>query len=163
MWTISMVSHQYSQWTSVLVYSRRMTISVNPAYSYILSISHYAPNTFSELPNFQKRWILANSVCESQFLRLLTNLCDNARECWRIFGIRLFSPIRELEYVWFRLTIRTSAEGLIFLHWFFDLTSSRFCLQHNQIISITKFIALTKIHIKNSKFFTYELWNQVWD
>ncbi len=64
-------------------------------YSYILTIRHYAPNTFSALPNFQKRRILArilaNTVCESQFSRLLVNLCENTRERRQIFGIRLFS------------------------------------------------------------------------
>ncbi len=52
------------------------------AYSYILAIRHYASNRFLALPNFWKRWILANTVCESQFSRLLVNLCKNARKCY---------------------------------------------------------------------------------
>ncbi len=36
-------------------------------YSYILSIRHYAPNTFSALPNLSYGRILANTISESQF------------------------------------------------------------------------------------------------
>ncbi len=60
-------------------------------YSYILGIRRYMPNTFSALPNWRNRRILANTLCESQFPRLLVNLCENARECWRLFGIHIFS------------------------------------------------------------------------
>ncbi len=60
-------------------------------FSYILGIRHYVPNTFSAPPNLQKRQILVNTLYESQFSGLLVNLCENARECWQIFGIRLFS------------------------------------------------------------------------
>ncbi len=49
-------------------------------YSYILGIRHYAPNTFSVLPKLPSRRILANTICESQFSRLLVNLCENARD-----------------------------------------------------------------------------------
>ncbi len=62
-------------------------------YSYILGIHHYAPNTFSALPNLRNRRILANTLCESQFSPSLVNLCKNIPECWQILGIRLFSPI----------------------------------------------------------------------
>ncbi len=64
-------------------------------YSYILGICHYAPNTFSTLPNLWNRRILAristNTLYESQFTRLLINLRENGRECRQIFGIHLFS------------------------------------------------------------------------
>ncbi len=59
-------------------------------YLNILAICHYALNTFSAFPNLLNRRILVNTVCESQFSRLLVNLCEDARECWQIFGIRLF-------------------------------------------------------------------------
>ncbi len=81
-------------------------------YSYILVIRHYVSNTFSALLNLRNRWILANILCESQFSRLLINLCENARERWRIFGVRLFSLIlRELVYVQFHLVERVVGVG----------------------------------------------------
>ncbi len=55
-------------------------------YSYILGIRHCTPNTFLALPNLRNRQILANILCESQFSRLLVNLCKNTREYWRILG-----------------------------------------------------------------------------
>ncbi len=70
-------------------------------YLYILGTCHYALNTFSALPNLPNRWILVNTVRESQFLQLLVNLCENARECSQIFGIRLF--LENWCYVQFRL------------------------------------------------------------
>ncbi len=61
---------------------------------------------FSAHLNFWKKWILANTVCENQFSRLLVNLCKNARECWRIISICLFSPtLRELVFVRFHLNM----------------------------------------------------------
>ncbi len=72
-------------------------------YSYILSIRHYAPNTFLALPNLPNRRILANTLWESQFSQLLINLCENAPECWRIFGIRLFSENWRMRGSTFRL------------------------------------------------------------
>ncbi len=51
-------------------------------YLYILGIHHYVPNRFSAITNFQKRRILANTVCESQSSQLLVNLCENAQECY---------------------------------------------------------------------------------
>ncbi len=62
--------------------NRRTSIVWRLVYSYILVIRRYAPNTFLALPNFRKRQILANTVCESQFSQLLVNLCENARECY---------------------------------------------------------------------------------
>ncbi len=71
-------------------------------YSYICGIRHYAPNRFSALPNFQKKRILANTVCESHFSRLLINLCES--RMLRIFGICLFSSnLGESTHVWFHL------------------------------------------------------------
>ncbi len=61
-------------------------------YSYILgSIRHYMPNTFLAFSNLRNGRILANTLYESQFSQLLVNLCEDAGECWRIFGIHLFS------------------------------------------------------------------------
>ncbi len=75
-------------------------------YSYILGIRHYAPNRFLALPNFQKRRTLANPVCESQFSRLLVNLCWECQRMLQIFGICLFSAIlRESTYVRFHLKV----------------------------------------------------------
>ncbi len=73
-------------------------------YSYILGICHHAPNTFSALSNLPNRQILANTLYENQFSPSLVNLCENVWECWRTFGICLFSPIlQELVYVRFRV------------------------------------------------------------
>ncbi len=73
---------------------------------YVLAICHYASNTFPALPNLPNWWTLANTVCENQFLQLLINLCKNARECGRIFGICLFSAIlQKLMYVRIQLKI----------------------------------------------------------
>ncbi len=71
-------------------------------YSYILGIRYYAPNTFSVLPNLPNRRILANTVCESQFSRLLVNLWENARE---LTNIRYLPILGELTYAHFRLNI----------------------------------------------------------
>ncbi len=59
-------------------------------YSYILGIPYYVPNRFSALSNFWKRRILANAVCESQFLRLLVNLCEYTRECYE-YSVSVYS------------------------------------------------------------------------
>ncbi len=68
-------------------------------YSYILGIRHYAPNRFSVLPHFWKRRILgrilANTVCESQFSRLLVNLCENTRECYEYLVFAYSRPFSE--------------------------------------------------------------------
>ncbi len=50
-------------------------------YLYILAIHYCLPNT----------QILANVFVKNQFSSLLSNLCENAPEYRRIFGIRLFS------------------------------------------------------------------------
>ncbi len=51
-------------------------------YSYTLRICNYAPNIFSALLNWPNRRILARilaeTICTSQFSRLLINLCENA-------------------------------------------------------------------------------------
>ncbi len=83
-------------------------------YLYVLSIWHYAPNTFSAFPNLSNQRmllkVLANTVCANQFSRLLVNLCENTCECRWIFGIFLFSSIlRELMYVWIRLYTQAQA------------------------------------------------------
>ncbi len=52
-------------------------------YSYILGTRHYAPISISALLNFQKKRILTNIMCESQFSRLLVNLCENARQGYK--------------------------------------------------------------------------------
>ncbi len=64
-------------------------------YSYILRIRYYAPNRFSVLPNFRKKQILANTIRESQFSRLLINLCDNARECYEYSMFNYSRPFSE--------------------------------------------------------------------
>ncbi len=68
-------------------------------YSYILAIHHYVPNTFSALPNYWKRRILArilaNTECESQFSRLLVNLCENAGECYEYLAFVYSPPLLE--------------------------------------------------------------------
>ncbi len=79
-------------------------------YSYILGIRHYAPNRFSALPNFWKRQILVrilvNIVRESQFSRLLVNLCENDRECYEYSVFTYSRPILgESTYVLLRLQI----------------------------------------------------------
>ncbi len=64
-------------------------------YSYNLGIRHYAPNRFSALPNFWKRRILPNTVCESQFSRSLVSLCENAWECYEYSVFAYSRPFSE--------------------------------------------------------------------
>ncbi len=64
-------------------------------YLYILGIRHYEPNRFSALPNFWKRWILANIICESQFSRSLVNLCENAGKCYEYSVFTYSRPFSE--------------------------------------------------------------------
>ncbi len=73
-------------------------------YSYILTICHHALNTFLAFLNLPNQQILVNTYVKNQFSPLLVNLCKNAREHRRIFGIHLSSAIhRELTYVWIQL------------------------------------------------------------
>ncbi len=82
-------------------------------YLYILDIRRYVPNTFLALPNFWKRWILvrilANTICESQFLQLLVNLCENVTDIRYSHILKPFSENRRMcdsilrlvcNYVW---------------------------------------------------------------
>ncbi len=51
--------------------------------------------------------ILANTICENLFLRLLINLFENARECKQIFSICLFLGIlQEFSYMRIRLKVK---------------------------------------------------------
>ncbi len=109
-WRTHVNTHSHLSYSLfVIVYSRRIPISVNPAlrknhtyvcwrrigkqvmcgsmYSYILSIHHYAPNTFFALPNLWNRWILANT------LSILVTTCQFMGECPRMLTNIRYSPI----------------------------------------------------------------------
>ncbi len=68
-------------------------------YLYILTVHHYAPSTFSALPNFWKRQLLANTVCESQFSRLLVNLCKNVWEYYEYSEFAYSRPFSENQHI----------------------------------------------------------------
>ncbi len=87
-------------------------------YSYILGIRHYAPNTFSALPNLRNRRILArifaNTLCESWFSWLLVNLCENAQECLRIsvFAYSLRIGVHSVSHKFWDCALKTTKKIL---------------------------------------------------
>ncbi len=82
--------------TSVFVHSRYLSLCASRysslcASRYLSSCAKYilSPYKFAESTNIGEN--IGEYCSENQFPQLFVNLCENARECRRTFGIRLFS------------------------------------------------------------------------
>ncbi len=116
---------------------------------YILGIRHYAPNTFSALPNSRNRQILArilaNTPCKSQFLQLFVNLWFMRERPRMLTNIRNLPILWEMIYVWFRHKTKITGAYETLKLWTFYIFFK--ILESLRNKTFTRFVAPNNFHL----------------